>query len=331
VFTAESVNPEVLLFSVTPVTFVPITALIVVVPAPVPEFVIVPPLFRLVVEAVIAPPPLALKIRLPVPVTPPESVTVPKPLLVTVVPPLFTLSAPLITSAEEERSSVIPVTFEPIAALIMVVPVPLPPLVIVPTLFRLVVLKVIVPLVPLKINRLLVPVTPPVKVVESAVPVVPTVSVPVLLLASTIALAMVRPVVLTNKLAAVLPPLIPSATLPEPSAEPELATVNRPPAMVVVPEYPLLLPDKVSAPAVSVRPLALVPVIAPLYVPLALLKVSVFAPSAKTPAPLKVLIVAPLVVLLISNVPASATPLLLAIEPEPDKLKVPAVIVVAPV
>jgi len=309
---------------------VPITALIVVVPAPVPEFVIVPPLFRLVVEAVIAPPPLALKIRLPVPVTPPESVTVPKPLLVTVVPPLFTLSAPLITSAEEVWSSVIPVTFEPIAALIMVVPVPLPPLVIVPTLFRLVVLKVIVPLVPLKINRLLVPVTPPVKVVESAVPVVPTVSVPVLLLASTIALAMVRPVVLTNKLTAVLPPLIPSATLPEPSAEPELATVNRPPAMVVVPEYPLLLPDKV-APAVSVRPLSLVPVIAPLYVLLALLKVSVFAPSAKAPAPLKVLIVAPLVVLLISNVPASATPLLLAIEPEPDKLKVPAVIVVAPV
>jgi len=248
------------------------------------------------------------------------------------VPPLFTVSAPLIISAEVLLLSVIPVTFELIAALIVVVPVPVPLLVIVPTLFRLVVLKVIVPVVPPSlITRLLVPVTPPVKVVEIAVPVVPTVSVPVSLLASTIALLMVRPVVLTNKLAAVLPPLIPSATVPEPSAEPELDTVNVPPAMVVVPEYPLLLPDKVSAPVVSVRPLALVPVIAPLYVPLALLKVSVFAPSAKTPAPLKVLIVAPLVVLLISNVPASATPLLLAIEPEPDKLKVPAVIVVAPV
>ena len=227
--------------------------------------------------------------------------------------------------------SVTLVTFVPITALIVVVPAPVPEFVIVPVLFRLVPLKVIVPLVSLLITQLLVPVTPPVNVAETPVPVVPTVSVPVSLLANTIALLMVRPVVLTNKLAAVLPPLIPSATVPEPSAEPELDTVNVPPAMVVVPEYPLLLPDKVSAPAVSVRPLALVPVIAPLYVPLALLKVSVFAPSAKTPAPLKVVMVAPLVVLLISKVPASATPLLLAIEPEPDRLKVPAVIVVAPV
>ena len=64
---------------------------------------------------------------------------------------------------------------------------------------------------------------------------------------------------------------------------------------------------------------------------LALLKVSVFVPNVRPPAPLKVVMVAPLVVLLILKVPPSATPLLLAIEPEPDKLKVPAVIVVAPV
>ena len=234
-------------------------------------------------------------------------------------------------NAEVLLFSTTPVTFVPITALIVVVPAPLPELVIVPTLFRVVPLKVIVPLVPLLITRSLVPVTPPVKVVEIAVPVVPTVSVPLALLANTIAFVNVRPVVLTSKLAAVLLALRPSITLPVPNADAEVDTVSVPPAIVVVPAYDPLLPDKVWAPAVSVNPLALVPVIAPLYVLLALLKVSVFVPKVRPPAPLKVVMVAPLVVLLISKVPASATPLLLAIEPEPDRLKVPAVIVVAPV
>ena len=131
--------------------------------------------------------------------------------------------------------SVTPVTLVPITALIVVVPAPVPEFVIVPVLFRLAPLKVIVPLVPLLITRLLVPVTPPVKVVEIAVPVVPTVSVPKSLLARTIAFVNVKAVVLTSKLAAVLPALTPSVMLPDPAAEAELARVSVPAATVVPP------------------------------------------------------------------------------------------------
>ena len=144
--------------------------------------------------------------------------------------------APDNTRLEVLLFSITPVTFEPIAALIVVVPVPLPVFVMVPVLFRLVELKVIVPLVPPSlITRLLVPVTPPVKVVEIAVPVVPTVKAYVSLLANTIAFAKLRPVVPTNKLAVAVPLLTPKVTLPVPKAFAELSTVNVPVTTVVPP------------------------------------------------------------------------------------------------
>ena len=69
----ERVSCEVELFWMTPVTFGPMTALIVVVPLPVPEFVIVPELLTEVFERVIVlpDPPVAFSIKLPVPVIPP--------------------------------------------------------------------------------------------------------------------------------------------------------------------------------------------------------------------------------------------------------------------
>src|SRR5262249_57717702 len=87
-------------------------------------------------------------------------------LFVSVVPPLFTVSAPLTVSADVVLFSVIPVTFEPTAALIVVVPLPAPILVTVPALLTAAVESVMVPVVALLlIVRLLVPVTPPLKVV----------------------------------------------------------------------------------------------------------------------------------------------------------------------
>ena len=56
------------------VTFVPMTALIVMVPEPAPELVIVPVLFTLAVESVAMPVLLELRVRLPVPVIPPVKV-----------------------------------------------------------------------------------------------------------------------------------------------------------------------------------------------------------------------------------------------------------------
>jgi len=65
------VNAEVVLFSVMAVTFVPIPALIVVVPVPVPELVIVPVLLiGNAPDSVMEPTPLAFSIKLPVPVMP---------------------------------------------------------------------------------------------------------------------------------------------------------------------------------------------------------------------------------------------------------------------
>ena len=92
--------------------------------------------------------------------------------------------------------------------------------------------------------------------------------------------------------------------------------------------YPFV-PDKVSVPELNVKPP--VPFIAPENVSFAALKVSVLEPKVTVPAPLKVLILAPDVVLAISNVPAFATPLDAAIDPLPLKANVPALIVVPPV
>lgn len=58
----------------TPVTFVPITALIVFVAEPAPELVIVPILSAFVVEMVIAPAAVEFSTRFPVPVMPPLKV-----------------------------------------------------------------------------------------------------------------------------------------------------------------------------------------------------------------------------------------------------------------
>ena len=228
-----TMNAEVLLNWIELVTLLPTMTLAV--PVPLPLLVIVPTLFNAIVVALIRPVLLALNIRLPVPVAPPESVRVFVPLLVRVVPLLFTPNAPLIVSAEVLLLSVIPVTFMPIAALIVVVPVPPPVLVIVPVLFIIPVLKVIVPLVLLLITRLFDPVTPPVNVVDIPEPVVPTINCPVLLLANTIALANVRPDVLTSSLAVPLPLLTPRTTLPVPRAELLFDTINVPPTIVVVP------------------------------------------------------------------------------------------------
>ena len=168
-FAPDKVRLEVALFSVTPVTLVPMIALISVPPLPVPEFVMVPVLLTVAPERVI---PLAIelllfRVRLPVPLTPPVRVSNDEPLallFVRVVPPPFTVSAPLTVSAEVALFSVIPVTFVPTAALIRSVAPPAPELVIVPALFTDAVDSVITP-APVALSvRLPVPVTPPLKV-----------------------------------------------------------------------------------------------------------------------------------------------------------------------
>ena len=112
------------------------------------------------------------------------------------------------------------VTFEPITAVIEVVPEPAPVLVTVPALFILFVVKVIVPVVALLfIVRLFVPVIPPEKVVEIAVPVLPKLRVPEVVEANTIALLYVSPVTLISKVALFEPPLLsPNVIDPVPKA-----------------------------------------------------------------------------------------------------------------
>jgi hypothetical protein len=93
-------------------------------------------------------------------------------------------------NAEVVLFSITPVTFEPMPALIRVVPVPAPVFVRVPALLIAVVEKVIAPLVALLlIVKLFVPVTPPLKVVDIKVPVFPMLKVPVVVDANAIALA----------------------------------------------------------------------------------------------------------------------------------------------
>lgn len=165
---------ELALFSVTPVTLEPITALMIVEPEPVPEFVTVPVLFTLVVERVIPASVelLLFSMRLPVPVVPPDTVRSFVPLLlVRVVPPLFTVMAVvLIVRAEVVLFSVIPVTLLPIPPLIVVVPPPVPALVIEPTLLALTVEIVIAAAVLASRVRFPVPVIPPLIVSAPVIP-----------------------------------------------------------------------------------------------------------------------------------------------------------------
>src|SRR5262249_52275238 len=115
---------------------------------------------------------LLLSTRLPVPLTPPEIVSNLVPLLfVSVVPPLFTVSAPLTVSADVVLFSVIPVTFEPTPALMSVTPLPFSLLVLVQVLLT----EAVDTEMPLAIALLLlstrfpVPVAPPDRV-NSALP-----------------------------------------------------------------------------------------------------------------------------------------------------------------
>ena len=100
------------------------------------------------------------------------------------------------------------------------------------------------------------------------------------------------------------------------------------PPLMVVPPVNVLGPDKVSEPAVKLN-LPPAPLIVPLYVPLALLRMRDLAPKFTPPVPLKETIDALVVTPLISNVPVTAT-LLFAIEPLPVRAKLPALIVVKP-
>jgi hypothetical protein len=137
VLAPERVSPDVVLFCLRPVMLVPITELIRELPEPPPEFVTVPVLLTAAAEMVI---PLLValllfKIKLPVPVTPPVNVSRVVPLLlVSVVPPAFTVSAPLIFNADVVVFWTMPVMLVPTPAEIVVEPEPVPELVREPVL-----------------------------------------------------------------------------------------------------------------------------------------------------------------------------------------------------
>ena len=142
------------------------------VPALTPELVMAPILLMLLVVSVTpaARALLLLMIRSPVPVTPLATVSADPPaVLVSVVPPVFTLRAVvLIVSPEPTLFCVMAVTLAPIPPEITLSPVLVPELVMVPVLLTLAVESVRTP-APLElIVRLPVPVMPPLKV--SAVP-----------------------------------------------------------------------------------------------------------------------------------------------------------------
>jgi hypothetical protein len=229
----ERVNCDVPLFWTTPVTPVLITALMATEPLPLPELVIVPILLTVVPEIVI---PLLVellfcRIRAPeVLATPPVRLKIAVPLaLVRVVDVVFTVSCPLIVKADVVLFSMTCVTLAPTppVAPIVVAPVLLPVLVTVPALLTAAVENVTASeLLLFKIVKLLVPVTPPLKVRAATVPLLPIVKVPTLALVErTIGLAMVRPETLTKRLAALEPVVSPNVTVPVPLLPKAPATV----------------------------------------------------------------------------------------------------------
>ena len=134
VFAPDSLRVEVALSWTTPVTLVPMGALIKTLPVPLPELVIVPVLLTDAVEIVVplAVEPSFLKIRLPVPVMPPVRVNVPF-WLVSVVATLLTAKDEVMFPPTVELFCVMPVTFDPTPApLIVKVPDPVLEFVIVP-------------------------------------------------------------------------------------------------------------------------------------------------------------------------------------------------------
>ena len=91
------------------------------------------------------------------------------------------------------------------------------------------------------------------------------------------------------------------------------------------------MPDNIKAAVPCVTSAPFVPAITPESVPLApWLIVRVLLPKFTPPVPDSVLITAPLVVLLISNVAVSVTELELDMEPLPERAKMPELIVVDP-
>ena len=187
----DNTKVDGLLFCVTPVTFVPITALTNTEPVLVPEFVTVPVLFTLVPDNVmpLVVAPLFFKIKLPLPPTPPDTVNNAVLLFCKVVPPLATVSAVVeIVRGDVLLFSITLVTLEPTPPVIVVVPAPLPVLVTVPALLIALVKNVSEVDVVSAMVKLFVPVTPPLKATVAILPVLPTVNVPVVLEAKMIAL-----------------------------------------------------------------------------------------------------------------------------------------------
>ena len=194
---------------------------------------------------------LFCKVKLPVPVAPPETVSKAAPLLsIKVVPPAATSNAPLTVNGEVALLSVMPVTLplapEPTLLLMVVVPVLVPVLVIVPALLMTPVEKVSVPaeVALLLMVKLLLPVTPPLKVGETA-PVLPIVRVPVVV-PRVMAFAKVSELP-PSKVAAVLPPVAPNVTPAEPNALADVVPSSVPELMVVPPEY-VFTPERSKVP-----------------------------------------------------------------------------------
>ena len=179
VLPAASMSIDEELFCVMLLTFVPMAPLIFTEPAPAPELVIVPVLFTVVPESVmpLSVDPSFFKIKLPVPVTLPETVRLPA-WLVKVVPALLTVNPPVeMVSPEVVLFCVMPVTLEPTPPVMDTLPVPVPELVIVPVLFTAAVERVIAWVPPALIVRFAVPalVIPPERVNVFPVPVLPIV------------------------------------------------------------------------------------------------------------------------------------------------------------
>ncbi len=211
-----NVKPEVELFSIRLVIFIPRRVPVIVsVPAPVPEFVTVPILSITPVENVtpFAVELLLFTIKFPTPVTPPETVITAVPeAFVKVVPPLATvIGLVLMVNAEDVVFKLTAVTFVPIPPEIVVSPVPAPIFVTVPALLIGILENVIVPVPPSSsIVKLFVPVTPPEKVAVIPTPLLPIVSIGLFeFVARTIGFANVRPLETASKDAAALPVVSP--------------------------------------------------------------------------------------------------------------------------
>ena len=130
---------------------------------------------------------------------------------------------------------------------------------------------------------------------------------------------------------AVRMPLLAIGPVTEPATVPLPRVSVDPLAMLVVP-VKVLSPVKVIVPVlVAVRLMPPVPLITPPYEPEDVVSVKVCVPSLTPPVFVRVLMLAPEEVALMSRVPLSSTLLEVAMLPLPDKARVPAEMVVAPV